>query len=42
MNFVTGLSESKNCNAIFMIIDQLTKMRQYIICKADKEEISAE
>ena len=34
MNYVTGLSESKNCNAILMIIDRLIKMRHYIMYKA--------
>ena len=42
MNFVTGLSESKDYNAILMIIDRLTKIRHYIIYKIKKEEISAE
>ena len=42
MNFITELSESKNCNTILMIIDWLTKMRYYIVYKADKEETSAE
>ena len=42
MNYVTDLSESKNCNAILIIIDRLTKIRYYIIYKADNEEISAE
>ena len=42
MNFVTELSESKNCNAIFIIIDQLTKIKHYIAYKISKEETSAE
>ena len=42
MNFVTDLSKSENCNAILMIIDRLTKMRHYIVYKADNEGISAE
>ena len=42
MNYVTDFSESKNCNAILMIIDRLTKMKYYIVYKADNEEISAE
>ena len=42
MNFITGLSENKGCNAILMIIDRLTKMRYYIVCKADNKRISAE
>ena len=42
MNFVTRLSENKGCNTILMVINWLTKMRHYIVCKADKEETSAE
>ena len=42
MNFVTELSESKDCNAILMIIDWLTKIRHYIAYKTGKERISAE
>ena len=42
MNFVTDLLESKNCNAILIIIDRLTKMRHYIIYKINNEETSAE
>ena len=42
MNYVTDLSESKNCDTILMIIDRLTKMRHYIICKVSNKEISAE
>ena len=42
MNYITDLSESKDCDAIFMIIDRLTKIRHYIVCKADNEGISAE
>ena len=42
MNFVTGLSESKNCNAVLIVIDRLTKMRYYIVYKTREEEISAE
>ena len=42
MNFVIRLSESKGCNAILIIIDRLTKIRHYIIYKADNKEISTE
>ena len=42
MNFVTDLSESKGYDVILMIIDRLTKMRYYIMYKADNEETSAE
>ena len=42
MNFITELSESKDCNTILMIIDRLIKMRYYIVCKADNKGISAE
>ena len=42
MDFVTDLSESKGCDTILMIIDRLTKMRYYIICKADNKKIFTE
>ena len=42
MNFITDLLKSKDYNAILMIIDRLTKMRHYIVYKADNEKISAE
>ena len=42
MNFVTDLSESKNYNTIFMIINRLMKMRHYIIYKAEENKISIE
>ena len=42
MNYMTDLSESKNYNAILMIIDRLIKIRHYIIYKVDDEGISAE
>ena len=38
MNYVIDLSESKDCNAILMIIDRLTKMRHYIVYKAGNKE----
>ena len=42
MNFITGLLKSKGCDIILMIIDRLTKMRHYIVCKADNKGTSAE
>ena len=42
MNYVIDLLESKDCNAILMIIDRLTKMRHYIMYKADNKETFAE
>jgi hypothetical protein len=42
MNFVIELSESKEFNAILMIIDRLTKMHHYISCTTTKENTSAE
>ena len=37
MDFITELLESKGCNAILIIINQLTKIRHYIVCKISKE-----
>ncbi len=42
MNFVTGLPESKDFNAILMIVDRLTKMHHYIPCTAAEEGTNAE
>ena len=42
MNFITELSESKDCDTILMIINGLIKMRHYIIYKTEEEKISAE
>ena len=42
MNYVTDLLESKDCNAILIIIDRLTKIRHYIMYKADNKRTSAE
>ena len=42
MNFMTDFLKSKDCNAILMIIDRLTKIRHYIMYKAGNKEISAE
>ena len=42
MNFMTDLLKSKDCNAIFIIIDRLIKIKYYIIYKTDNKETSAE
>ena len=42
MNFVTELLKSKDYNAILIIIDQLIKMRHYIVYKAEEKRTSAE
>jgi hypothetical protein len=42
MNFVIELSESKEFNAILMIINRLTKMHHYISCTAEEDDTSAE
>ena len=42
MNFITKLLKSKDCNTILMIINQLTKIRYYIMYKAEEEKTSAE
>jgi hypothetical protein len=42
MNFVIELFESKDFNAILMIVDRLTKMHHYISCTAIKESINVE
>jgi hypothetical protein len=42
MDFVIELSESKEKNAVLMIVDRMTKMRHYISCLAENEETSAE
>ena len=42
MNFITELSESKDCDTILIVIDQLTKMRHYIVYKTEEERTSAE
>jgi predicted metal-dependent hydrolase len=42
INFVTELSESKNFNAILMIVDRLTKMHHYVSCTIENEDTSAE
>ncbi len=42
MNFVIELSESKEFNAILMIVDRLTKMHHYIFCTTTEEDANAE
>ncbi len=42
MNFVIELFESKEFNAILMIVDRLTKMHHYIFCMTTEEDINAE
>ncbi len=42
MNFVIELSESKNFNAILMMINRLTKMHHYISCTTTEESINVE
>jgi hypothetical protein len=42
MNFVIELFESKNFNAILMMIDRLTKWHHYISCTTTEESISVE
>jgi hypothetical protein len=42
MNFVIELSESKEFNAILMIVDRLKKMHHYISCTAGEDGTSAE
>jgi hypothetical protein len=41
-DFVTGLFDSKEFNAISMIVNRLTKMHHYISCVAAEEDINAE
>jgi hypothetical protein len=42
MNFVIELSESKDFNAILMIVDRFIKMHHYVLCAAEKNETFAE
>ena len=42
LNFVTDLSENKNHNVILMIVNRFSKMRHYIVCRAEKKGISIE
>ena len=42
LNFVTNLSKNKNHDVIFMIVNWFSKMRHYIVCRAEKKDISIE
>ena len=42
MNFIVGLSQSKEHNVIFVVIDRLIKKRHYILCTITDEDISVE
>ena len=42
MNFITSLFDSKDYNAILIVINTLLKERHYILCLTDDEEISVE
>ena len=42
LDFVVGLSESEECNAILMIVDRFFKMHHYILCKATDEGTDVE
>ncbi len=41
-DFVTELSDSRDYNAIFMIVNKLSKMHHYIFCIINKNEITIE
>ena len=42
MNFITNLFNSKDYNAILIMINTLLKERHYILCSTSDEEISVE
>ena len=42
MNYVIGLLESNEYNAILIIVNRLTKERYYVSCIAKEEDISVE
>ncbi len=42
LNFVIDLSESRNYNAVFMIINRLSKMHHYSFCTANENETTTE
>jgi len=42
MNFITGLLDSSEYNAILTIICRLSKERHYIPCITENEDITAE
>jgi hypothetical protein len=33
MDFITGLPEVDGCNALWVIVDRLTKMSHFVACK---------
>ena len=41
LNFVTNLLKNNDHNVILMIVDRFSKMRHYIVCRAEKKNISA-
>jgi hypothetical protein len=42
LDFVTKLFDNKDYNAIFMIVNRLSKMHHYIFCTIDENEITIE
>ena len=42
MNFIINLLDSKDHNAILIVINTLSKERHYILCSTSDEEISVE
>jgi hypothetical protein len=42
LDFVTELFDSKDYNAILMIVDKLSKMHHYILCTTDENETTIE
>ena len=42
MDFVVGLPKSQDHDAIFMVVDWLSKERHYIPCTKDNNETNAE
>ena len=42
MNFIVGLSQSKEHNVIFVVVNRLIKKRYYILCTVTNEDISVE
>ena len=42
MNFIVDLSQSKEHNAIFIVVNRLIKKRYYILCTVTNEDISVE
>ena len=42
MNFIVDLSQSKEYNVIFIVVNRLIKKRYYILCTVTDEDISVE